>query len=120
MGAAIMRSGTLSLFKRYLVLAWVFALLPLFSSSVPAQQKPARQSAQKAVDGTGTATNPAAINVSYTNKIKEYTTTSYFMTELVDHLPLSNTVPAPDKILGYAIGTPNKLTYTKDIYRYYQ
>jgi hypothetical protein len=56
----------------------------------------------------------------YTKKIREYTTEPYFMTELVDHLPLSDKVPSPDKVLGYIAGTPNKLTYTKDIYRYYR
>ena len=56
----------------------------------------------------------------YTKKIKEYTTEPYFMTELVDHLPMSDKVPSPDKVLGYIVGTPNKLTYTKDIYRYYR
>jgi len=40
------------------------------------------------------------------------------MTELVDHLPMSERVPSPDKVLGYVVGTPNKLTYTKDIHRY--
>jgi len=38
----------------------------------------------------------------------------------VDHLPASATVPTPEKILGYAIGAPEKLTYTKDIFRYYR
>ena len=56
----------------------------------------------------------------YTKKIREYTTAPYFMTELVDHLPLSSKVPSPDKVLGYISGTPNKLTYTKDLYRYYR
>jgi Zinc carboxypeptidase len=55
---------------------------------------------------------------AYTAKIREYTTEKFFSTELVDHLPASDTVPSPDKVIGYAIGTPNKLTYTKDIYRY--
>lgn len=55
---------------------------------------------------------------SYTAKILQYTTEKYFLTELVDHLPASDTVPTPEKVLGYAIGTPNKLTYTKDIHRY--
>ena len=54
----------------------------------------------------------------YTAKILQYTTEKYFLTELVDHLPASDTVPTPEKVLGYAIGTPNKLTYTKDIDRY--
>ena len=43
-----------------------------------------------------------------------------FLTEFVDHLPASATVPSPAKVLGYPIGTPNKLTYTADLYRYYR
>jgi hypothetical protein len=61
---------------------------------------------------------PQAIHEEYTAKIKEYTTEKFFLTELVDHLPLSDKVPSPEKILGYVVGTPDKLTYTKDIYRY--
>lgn len=58
------------------------------------------------------------IDEAYTAKIREYTTEPYFLTELVDHLPASDNVPTPAKVLGYPIGTPDKLTYTKDIYRY--
>src|SRR4051794_38398505 len=61
---------------------------------------------------------PQKNDEGYTAKIKEYTTGPFFLTELVDHLPASATIPSPEKILGYAIGTPNQLTYTKDIYRY--
>ena len=57
-------------------------------------------------------------NDAYTAKIREYTTETFFSTEYVDHLPASDSVPSPDKVIGYVIGTPNKLTYTKDIYRY--
>ncbi|HMG34588.1 MAG TPA: M14 family zinc carboxypeptidase [Blastocatellia bacterium] len=57
---------------------------------------------------------------NYTAKIKEYTTEKFFLTDMVDHLPASDKVPSPDKVLGYVIGTPNKLTYTKDQYRYYR
>ncbi|HJQ24555.1 MAG TPA: M14 family zinc carboxypeptidase [Blastocatellia bacterium] len=60
------------------------------------------------------------LNEEYTAKIKEYTTEKYFLTELVDHLPASDKVPSPDRVLGYVVGTPNKLTYTKDMYRYYR
>lgn len=56
----------------------------------------------------------------YTAKIREYTTEKYFMTELVDHLPASDKVPTPEKVLGYIAGTPERLTYTKDIYRYFR
>ena len=75
---------------------------------------------------TATPVNPkyttpkSPLNAAYGAKIAEYTTEKYFMTELVDHLPLSDKVPSPDKVLGYVIGTPNKLTYTKDQYRYYR
>lgn len=60
------------------------------------------------------------IDEAYTAKIQEYTTEPFFRTELVDHLPASDRVPSPEKVLGYVIGTPNKLTYTKDQYRYYR
>ena len=75
---------------------------------------------------TNPAVNPkytaplGPLDAAYGAKIKEYTTEKYFLTELVDHLPASDKVPSPDKVLGYAIGTPNKLTYTKDMYRYYR
>src|SRR5215510_11946533 len=61
-----------------------------------------------------------ANNAAYAAKVKEYTTESYFMTELVDHLPASDKIPSPDKILGYEVGAPGHLTYTKDLYRYYR
>lgn len=60
------------------------------------------------------------VNAEYTRSIIENTTDKQFLTELVDHLPLSATVPSPDRVLGYPIGTPNRLTYTKDQYRYYR
>ncbi len=56
----------------------------------------------------------------YTDAILKNTTEKFFLTELVDHLPASDKVPTPAKVLGYPIGTPNKLTYTKDQYRYYR
>src|SRR5947208_13681050 len=61
---------------------------------------------------------PQKVDEAYSAKIREYTTEPFFLTELVDHLPGSSTVPTPEKVLGYAIGTPNRLTYTKDIHRY--
>ncbi|HKG45647.1 MAG TPA: M14 family zinc carboxypeptidase [Pyrinomonadaceae bacterium] len=65
-------------------------------------------------------TPKSPLDTAYGTKIAEYTTEKYFMTELVDHLPLSDKVPSPEKVLGYVIGTPNKLTHTKDLYRYYR
>jgi hypothetical protein len=65
---------------------------------------------------------PAAqpVDREYTDSILKNTTEKFFLTELVDHLPASDKVPTPAKVLGYPVGTPNKLTYTKDQYRYYR
>lgn len=60
------------------------------------------------------------VDAAYTESIIKNTTDKMFLTELVDHLPASAKVPTPEKVLGYPIGTPNKLTYTKDQYRYYR
>ncbi len=64
------------------------------------------------------ATVPNVNNEEYTAKIREYTTEKFFLTDWVDHLPGSDKVPSPDKVLGYVVGTPDRLTHTKDIYRY--
>jgi hypothetical protein len=60
------------------------------------------------------------IDEEYTAKIKEYTQDPRIITELVDHLPASDTVPTPLKFFGRMPGTPGELTYAKDIYRYYE
>ncbi|HEX9000642.1 MAG TPA: M14 family zinc carboxypeptidase, partial [Blastocatellia bacterium] len=60
------------------------------------------------------------VDKEYTDSIIKNTTDKMFLTEFVDHLPASDKVPSPAKILGYPVGTPNKLTYTKDQYRYYR
>ena len=59
-------------------------------------------------------------DADYAARIREYTTEKYFLTELVDHLPASDRVPAPDRVLGYVVGTPGRLTHTKDIHRYFR
>jgi hypothetical protein len=61
-----------------------------------------------------------ADDAEYTKKIREYTTSPMFLTELVDHLPASATVPTPQKFLGYVVGTPERLTYAKDVHRYFR
>ena len=57
-------------------------------------------------------------DADYGKKIKEYTTEKFFITELVDHLPLSSCVPAPDAFLHHIVGAPDILDYTKDINAY--
>ena len=109
-----------------------FVLVSLASIFVLAQTEE-RSNAEPAAAGTTSSstarnspidpkyTTPKSPNdTAYGAKIAEYTTEKYFLTELVDHLPASDKVPSPEKVLGYAVGTPNKLTYTKDLYRYYR
>lgn len=54
----------------------------------------------------------------YTAKILESTTEKFFLTELVDHLPASDTVPTPLRILGHIVGAPDILDHTSAIYAY--
>src|SRR6478672_1383768 len=60
------------------------------------------------------------IDEEYTRLIRQNLQDPRITTELVDHLPASDTVPSPLKFLGRAVGTPGELTYAKDIYRYYE
>jgi hypothetical protein len=57
---------------------------------------------------------------AYTALIKKHLVDPRFTTELVDHMPASDTVPSPLKFFGRIPGTPGELTYAKDIERYYQ
>jgi hypothetical protein len=72
------------------------------------------------VQAQGKAAQPQKIDAEYTAKIKEYTQDTRILTELVDHLPASATVPTPLKFLGRISGTPDELTYYKDIKRYFE
>jgi len=63
---------------------------------------------------------PQKIDEAYTETIKQNLQDPRITTELVDHLPASDTVPSPLKFLGRAVGMPGELTYAKDIYRYYE
>ena len=61
-----------------------------------------------------------AMDPDYAAKVKEWTTKPEFLSPLVDHLPLSTTVPSPKEVLGHHIGEPKKLTYYADVVRYYR
>lgn len=103
-----------------------FALMLSLCTSLFAQMQPNKtqladsnsKSTSAKTSSKSTSTQP--LNVEYTESILKNTTDKMFLTEIVDHLPASTKVPSPEKILGYPIGTPNKLTYTKDQYRYYR
>ena len=71
------------------------------------------------VDATTPARDPAQrIDEEYTKKIKEYTTETFFLSPLVDYLPASDTVPTPRAVLGDVAGSPGKLPYSAEVYRY--
>ena len=100
------------------VLAAAMAAAMVCSMGLPAPA--AGQARKTAAPGAKAAAAVQQNDADYTAKIREYTTSKEFITDLVDHLPASDKVPSPQKVLGYVIGTPGKLTYTKDIYRYYR
>ncbi len=100
---------TRTLRSRFARFAFASALLALVA---PASH-PSAQS-------RSTAAKPQKIDEAYTAKIKEYLQDPRISTELVDHLPASDTVPTPLKFLGRVVGQPGELTYAKDIYRYYE
>jgi hypothetical protein len=64
------------------------------------------------------AAPPQKEDAEYTAKIKAATADPRILTELVDHLPASDKVPSPLKVLGYVPGEPGHMTYYKDIIRY--
>src|SRR5208282_4540540 len=96
-------------------------LLLTAAISLAALALPAQDVAKKAPAKKGAKTVAPAVqhnDEAYTKKILEYTTEKYFLTELIDHLPASDTVPTPDKVIGHIVGAPDHLTYSKDIYAY--
>ena len=93
-----------------LVVALAFATT--FGVAIPAVRGDAAQPQKKVAS--------QAIDQEYTAKIKEYTQDPRILTELVDHLPASATVPSPLKFLGRVAGMPDELTYYKDMKRYFE
>jgi hypothetical protein len=91
----------------------VFAL-GLAVSPAPAQSK------KKAATPAPAAAQPQKVDEEYTRLIKEYLQDARITTELVDHMPASDTVPSPLKFLGRIPGKPGELTYAEDIHRYYE
>ena len=86
----------------------------------PSSKKVTDKDKQTAKSDTPKAVSAQPNDEGYTQSILKNTTDKMFLTELIDHLPTSAKIPTPEKILGYPVGTPNKLTYTTDQYRYYR
>jgi len=77
---------------------------------------PATVSAQRAA----ALRPPQKMDEEYGKLIQQHLQDPRISTELVDHMPASETVPSPLKFFGRIPGTPGELTYAKDIYRYYE
>ncbi len=91
-----------------------FVALALAACPTFAQSKKAKAPA------TAAAPAPQKVDEEYTKLIHEYLQDPRITTELVDHMPASDTVPSPLKFLGRIPGKPGELTYAKDIERYYE
>ncbi len=89
----------------------LFTLAPGFA------QKKTTKAASPAAPATPA---PQKMDEEYTRLIHQYLNDSRVTTELVDHMPASDTVPSPLKFFGRIPGTPGELTYAKDINRYYE
>ena len=59
-----------------------------------------------------------AVDEEYTAQIRRFTTESFFLTPLIDHLPASATVPTPLQVNGYIAGAAEQLTYPEDVAKY--
>src|SRR5687767_8349954 len=119
--------GPAALFRRLFCSLALACACVLILQTAPPDASAQKSGGQKSSRSQRPAPTPAAATAApadadndYTRKIREYTTEKFFLTELVDHLPASNTVPSPDKVLGYVVGAPGKLTHTKDVHRYFR
>jgi len=75
---------------------------------------------QKAKPGAAQSAPVIKLDEDYAKRILDNTPDKRILTELVDHMPVSATVPSPLKFLGYVPGENNRLTYHKDIVAYYE
>lgn len=68
----------------------------------------------------GRAAAQETLDAEYGEAILANTTGPAYITEWVDHLPVSDTVPSPKEFLGYAIGDPGQLTHPDQILGYFE
>ena len=61
-----------------------------------------------------------AMDADFAARVREWTTRPEFLSPLVDHLPLSDSVPSPQQILGHHAGAPRELTYYAEMLDYYR
>jgi Zinc carboxypeptidase len=91
----------------------ILGVVLVYEVGVPARQA----TGQKSVTA-GQGAQP--LDKEYTRRILDATPDKRILTELVDHMPASATVPSPLKFFGYVPGEGSRVTYHKDIVRYYE
>src|SRR5579883_2594686 len=114
-----MTSRFASLGVAALALALLFGSAAISPAQNTSAQKKGKSAPPAAAPATAAAT-PQKMDEEYTNLIQEYLQDPRITTELVDHMPASDTVPSPLKFLGRIPGKPGELTRAEDIYRYYE
>jgi hypothetical protein len=81
---------------------------------------PISLSAQSPANETFERDPNQAIDESYTQLIKKYTTAPKLNSPLTDYLPASSSVPTPAKVLGDIAGAPDMLPYAEEVYQYFR
>jgi hypothetical protein len=104
---------------RYAIAGSVFLALALASGPIVTTARAQAKKTKGTPSPAATAAAPQKTDEEYTKLIKEYLQDSRITTELVDHMPASDSVPSPLKFLGRIPGKPGELTYAADIHRYY-
>ncbi len=61
-----------------------------------------------------------AMDPTFAQHQKAWTTKPEFSSPLVDHLPASDTIPTPRAVLGHDIGAPRVLDHYADLIKYYR
>ncbi len=69
---------------------------------------------------TPVASQGQPMDADFAERVREWTTRPEFLSPLVDHLPVDDTVPSPKDILGHHAGAPNELTYYAELLEYYR
>ncbi len=95
--------------QRYIFFSFLFSLYAPFTVFGQAEPLDAFQRDPK-----------QAIDETYTQAIKKYTTAPALNSRLTDYLPASASVPTPAKVLGDIAGAPDMLPYAEDVYRYFR
>jgi hypothetical protein len=110
--------------KRLLLVLCIAATPFLLAAQQARPAKPGKAPAKPVVTEADLATAKPGrdpnqpIDEEYTQKIKEYTTETFFLSPVIDYLPASKTVPTPKAILGNIAGAEGKMAYTQEVHDY--